>query len=141
VLENLSPPKPHQYTFICRKEHLAQFYLGDMLRLLSPGARIIPLEQETAGALCSVLLAIDDLKLDEEILIANGDQFISSGLEPFYKACRKPGIDGCILAFTATHPRWSFVKTDEAGFVTATAEKKTHQQAGDCGHLLFSQGA
>ena len=39
VLENLAPPKPHQYTFICRKEHLAQFYLGDMLRLLAPGAR------------------------------------------------------------------------------------------------------
>ena len=63
VLENLAPPKPHQYTFICRKEHLAQFYLGDMLRLLAPGCRIIPLEQDTAGALCSVLLAIDQLEL------------------------------------------------------------------------------
>jgi NDP-sugar pyrophosphorylase family protein len=137
VLENLAPPKPHQYTFICRKEHLSQFYLGDMLRLLAPGARIIPLEQETAGALCSVLLAIDQLDLDEEILIANGDQFISSGLEPFYKACRKPGIDGCILTFTATHPRWSFVKTDESGFVTATAEKKPISKQATVGIYYF----
>src|SRR3954453_16152070 len=61
VLENLAPPSPHRYTFICRKEHLTEFYLGDMLQLLEPGSLIIPLERETAGALCSVLLAIDDL--------------------------------------------------------------------------------
>src|SRR5205823_12441846 len=95
VLKNLAPPAPSQFTFICRKEHLAQFYLGDMLRLLAPGCRIIPLEQETSGALCSVLLAIDQLDLEEEILIANGDQFINTGLTPFYRACRQPGIDGC----------------------------------------------
>lgn len=137
VLENLSPPKPHQYTFICRKEHLAQFYLGDMLQLLAPGCRILPLESDTAGALCSVLLAIDQLDLDEEILIANGDQFISGGLKPFYQACRQPGIDGCILTFTATHPRWSFVKTDAKGFVTATAEKKPISKQATAGLYYF----
>src|SRR5580692_3804734 len=38
VLENLAPPPPVQFTFICRKEHLSQFYLGDMLRLLAPNS-------------------------------------------------------------------------------------------------------
>lgn len=137
VLENLAPPQPHQYIFICRKEHLAQFYLGDMLRLLAPDSRIIALEQDTAGALCSVLLAIDQLALDEEILVANGDQVILGGLSEFYKTCRKPGIDGCILTFTATHPRWSFVKTDEAGLVTATAEKKPISKQATAGIYYF----
>jgi NDP-sugar pyrophosphorylase family protein len=129
VLENLAPPAPVEFTFICRKEHLAQFYLGDMLRLLAPGCRIIPLEQDTAGALCSALLAIDHLKLEEEVLVANGDQFISSGLDAFYRTCRQPGSDGAILTFTATHPRWSFVRTDASGQVT--------QQAGHGGALLL----
>lgn len=137
VLENLAPPKPYQYTFVCRKEHLTQFYLGDMLRLLASNSKIIPLEQDTAGALCSVLLGIDDLKLDDELLIANGDQFISGGLQKFYQACRKPGIDGCILTFTATHPRWSFVKTDEKRFVTATAEKKPISKQATVGIYYF----
>ena len=50
VLGNLAPPPPVQFTFICRKEHLSQFYLGDMLQLLAPGSRVISLENETAGA-------------------------------------------------------------------------------------------
>ena len=69
VLDHFAPPKPHQYIFICRKEHLAQFYLGDVLRLLAPGCRVIPLEQDTGGALCSVLLAIDHLNPDEELMV------------------------------------------------------------------------
>lgn len=137
VLRNLEPPKPRQYTFICRKEHLAQFYLGDMLQLLEPGCRILPLERDTAGALCSVLLAIDDLQLDEELLIANGDQYIASDLEPFWKCCRASGTDGCILTFTATHPRWSFVKTNPAGNVTAVAEKRPISRQATVGLYYF----
>jgi NDP-sugar pyrophosphorylase family protein len=137
VLENLAPPQPVQYTFICRKEHLSQFYLGDMLQLLAPGCRVIALENETAGALCSVLLAVDQLNLDEEILIANGDQIITTSLDPFYTACRQPGIDGCLLTFTATHPRWSFAKTDAGGKVVAVAEKRPISKQATVGLYYF----
>lgn len=140
VLENLSPPPPAQYTFICRKEHLSQFYLGDMLQLLAPGSRVISLENDTAGALCSVLLAVDELNLDEEILVANGDQFITTSLEPFYKACRQKGVDGCILTFTATHPRWSFARTDAEGKVIAVAEKRPISKQATAGLYYFRRG-
>jgi NDP-sugar pyrophosphorylase family protein len=137
VLENLSPPPPAQCTFICRKEHLSQFYLDDMLRLLAPGCRVISLENETAGALCSVLLAMDQLDLDEELLIANGDQFIAGSLDPFWNTCRQPGVDGCVLTFNATHPRWSFAKTDETGKVVAVAEKRPISKQATAGLYYF----
>lgn len=137
VLENLAPPPPVRFTFICRKEHLSEFYLGDMLRLLAPDCRVISLEQETAGALCSVLLAIDDLRPDEEVLVANGDQYLSTSLTPFYEKCRLPEIDGCILTFTATHPRWSFVRVDSDGFVQAVAEKRPISKRATVGLYYF----
>ena len=137
VLRNLAPPVPHRFVFICRKEHLTKFYLGDMLRLLAPGCGIIPLENETAGALCSGLLAVDDIAPDSELLIANGDQFISSDLSGYYAACREPGVDGCILTFSATHPRWSFVKTDADGRVTAVAEKRPISRQATVGLYYF----
>ena len=137
VLEESRRRKPAKSTSICRKEHLSQFYLGDMLRLLAPGCGVIPLENETGGALCSVLLAVDQLDLDGEVMIANGDQFISTSLDPFYKSCRQTGVDGCILTFTATHPRWSFAKTDERGNVTAVAEKRPISKQAAAGLFYF----
>lgn len=137
VLRNLAPPTPYRYTFICRKEHLLEFHLGDMLRLLEPGSRIIALERETAGALCSVLLAIDELDLEADLLIANGDQYIAEGLAAFYTACRAEGSDGCLLTFPASHPRWSFVKTAPNGKVTAVAEKRPISKQATAGLYYF----
>lgn len=137
VLANLAPPQPNRFTFICRKEHLTQFFLGDMLQLLAPDCLIVPLENETGGALCSVLLAIDKLDLESELMIVNGDQYINTSLDPFYRACREPGVDGCILTFTATHPRWSFAKTDSSGRVLAVAEKRPISKKATAGLYYF----
>ena len=137
VLKNLSPPAPARFTFVCRKEHVTQFYLGDMLRLIAPDCRVMGLENETAGALCSVLLAMDEISPDDEVLVANGDQFIAGGLKGFYSACRQADIDGCILTFAATHPRWSFAKTDERGRVTAVAEKRPISRQATAGLYYF----
>jgi len=141
VLENLAPPQPARFTFICRKEHLTQFYLGDMLRLLAPGCKIVSLEHDTAGALCSVLLTIDDLHSEEEVLVANGDQYLTAPLVPFYDKCRLPGTDGCILTFAATHPRWSFVRTDPGGRVTAVAEKRPISKQATVGLYYFRRAS
>lgn len=137
VLKNLAPPPNARFTFVCRKEHVTQFYLGDMLRLIEPGCRVISLENETGGALCSVLLAMDEIPPDDEVLVANGDQFIAGGLDSFYAACRQPKIDGCILTFTATHPRWSFAKTDGDGRVIAVAEKRPISRQATAGLYYF----
>ncbi|MGC3989958.1 MAG: NTP transferase domain-containing protein [Chthoniobacteraceae bacterium] len=86
VIRNLAPPADSKFTFICRKEYISEFYLGDMLRLLVPDCRILPLERETAGALCSVLLAIDEIDPEGELLVANGDQYFASWLEAFLRS-------------------------------------------------------
>jgi NDP-sugar pyrophosphorylase family protein len=141
VLKNLAPPAPARFNFVCRKEHVMQFYLGDMLRLIAPESRVLSLENETAGALCSVLLAMDDIPPDDEVLVANGDQFIDFGLDEFYKTCRRTDIDGCLLTFTATHPRWSFAKTDASGRVIATAEKRPISKQATVGLYYFRRAS
>jgi NDP-sugar pyrophosphorylase family protein len=141
VLRNLAPPQPNQFTFICRKEHLGKFFLGDVLQLIAPDCKIVSLDSNTAGALCSVLLTIDDLNPEEELLIANGDQFIDADLGPFFEACRESGVDGCILTFTAAHPRWSFVKTSVDGRVMAVTEKKPISKQATAGLYYFRRAA
>jgi len=141
VLKNLAPPPPARFTFVCRKEHVTQFYLGDMLRLITPEGRVLALENETAGALCSVLLAMDQIPPDDEVLVANGDQFIDADLDGFYSACRQPDIDGCLLTFTATHPRWSFAKTNDRNQVIAVAEKRPISKQATVGLYYFRRAS
>ena len=50
-------------------------------------------------------------------------------------------IDGGILTFTATHPKWSFVKLDENGFVNEVAEKKPISNNATCGVYFWKKGS
>jgi len=137
VVENLRPPSPCRFLFVCRKEHLAQFYLDDMLRLIAPSCEVIPCETDTAGALCSALLAIDHLDPEKELLVANCDQYIAAGMDDFYRACHSSGLDGYILTFRSTHPRWSFVRKSEAGHLLEVAEKRPISDEATVGLYYF----
>jgi NDP-sugar pyrophosphorylase family protein len=137
VLANLRVPVPSRFHFVCLTEHLRHFHLGDLLRILVPGAQIIPADSESAGALCSVMLAADFLDPRDELLVANGDQIIHAPLAPFYDACREPGVDGCILTFDAVHPRWSYARTGANGRVVEVAEKKPISRQATAGLYYF----
>ena len=50
------------------------------------------------------------------------------------------GIDGGILTFEATHPKWSFAKIGEDGFVSEVAEKKPISNNATVGIYFWKRG-
>ena len=50
-------------------------------------------------------------------------------------------IDGGMLTFTATHPKWSFAKLDSDGFVTEVAEKKPISDIATTGIYYWKKGS
>ena len=53
AVENLRPQESHQFVFVCKPEHIRDYALEDVLRLVAPGCRVVPMSAPTAGALCS----------------------------------------------------------------------------------------
>ena len=137
VVQNLRPAHACRFIFVCRREHLTQFYLGDTLQLIAPGCVVISSEGETGGALCSALLARDHLDPEDELLIANSDQFIASGVTDFHAVCARSEMDGHILTFRSTHPRWSFVRKSPADEVLEVAEKRPISDEATVGLYYF----
>lgn len=139
VVNNLTPTADHQFVFVCRQEHLANFALGDVLNLVAPGCRIVPMGKPTAGALCSVLLAMEHLQHDDELLVANADQWIDAPIDGFLRAARASDWDGAIMTFPNTHPRWSYART-ENDLVVAVAEKQPISRNATAGLYYFRRG-
>jgi NDP-sugar pyrophosphorylase family protein len=140
VVRNLTPAEPHQFVFVCRREHVQRYALADVLRLVAPGCAVVPLHEPTAGALCSVLLALEHLHADEELVIANADQWLEGSIDRFLAAARQGGWDGGLITFPNTHPRWSYVRL-EAGHVVAVAEKQPISRHATAGVYYFRRGA
>lgn len=139
VVENLNIEA--NYIFIVQKEHYEEYSLQALLNLISPDCSIVQVDGLTEGAACTTLLAKEFINNEEPLLIANSDQFIDWDSNECLYAFSADGIDGGILTFHSTHPKWSYAKLDSDGFVTEVAEKKPISENATVGIYYWSKGS
>ena len=138
VVENLNIEA--NYIFIVQKEHYEKYNLQYLLKLIKANCKIIQVDGITEGAACTTLLAKEFINNDEPLITANSDQFVEWNSNECLYAFNADGIDGGILTFEATHPKWSFAKIGEDGFVSEVAEKKPISNNATVGIYFWKRG-
>jgi HAD superfamily hydrolase (TIGR01509 family) len=140
VTENLNVDAKH--IFIVQKEHYEKYNLKHLLSLITNNnCEIVQVDGVTEGAACTTLLAKEFIDNDEPLLIANSDQFIEWDSNEFMYSMVADNVDGGIVTFTATHPKWSFAKLDKDGFVNEVAEKKPISNIATVGVYYWTKGS
>lgn len=120
---------------------MKKYHLKYLLNLISPGCDIIITNEITEGAACTTLLAKNNINNEIPLLIANSDQFIRWNPTNFLYAIQEKKADGAILTFTSTHPKWSYVITDEDNYVTNVAEKQVISNIATAGIYWYAKGS
>jgi len=139
VVENLGIPAIH--TFIVRKEHTQQYHFKQLLNRIAK-CNIVEVDHLTEGAACTTLLAKKFINNDEPLLIANSDQYIENfDWNKFMYSMQGDKIDGGILTFNNSHPKWSYVRLDDNGFVTEVKEKEVISNEATVGIYYWSKGS
>jgi len=139
VVENINIDAKH--TYIVQKSHYEKYHLNFLLNLISPECNIVQVDGITEGAACTTLLAKKFIDNDEVLVVANSDQFIEWDSNEFMYSMVSDNIDGGILTFEATHPKWSYAKLDENGFVCEVAEKKPISKIATVGIYYWKKGS
>ena len=139
VVENLNIEA--NYIFIVQKEHYEKYNLKYLLNLIAPDCKIVQVDGITEGAACTTLLAKEFIDNDQPLVMANSDQFIEWDSNNVLYSFSADGIDGGILSFKATHPKWSYAKLDENGFVSEVAEKKPISDNATVGVYFWKNGS
>ena len=129
------------YIFVVQKEHYDKYNLQTMLNLISPGCKIVQVDGLTEGATCTTLLAKNLINNENPLILANSDQFMEWNSSDFAYSMVGHGVDGGILTFRATHPKWSFVKLNESGYVCEVAEKRPISDIANCGVDYWKHGS
>ena len=141
VVENLDFNA--NYIFLVRKDHLEKYEgLEDTLQRITNGkCTIVKVDSLTEGAACTALLAKEFIDNDEDLLIANSDQYIEYSPENFNLMKELTNCDAMVYTFEAVHPKWSFVKTNSRGIVTEVAEKRPISNIATCGIYWYRKGS
>lgn len=139
IVENLNIDAEH--VFIVRKEHCLKYNLKQLLNVISPGCKIVEVDHLTDGAACTTLLAKEYINNDEPLLIANSDQFVEWDSNEFMYSMTCGKVDGGILTFENTHPKWSYVRLDDNGFVIELKEKEVISTDATVGIYYWQHGS
>lgn len=139
IVENLNIEA--NYIYIVQQEHYDKYNLKYLLNLITPGCKIVTVDGVTEGAACTTLLAQQYIDNDQPLVMANSDQFVEWDSNNVMYSFSADEIDGGILTFKATHPKWSYAKLDEGGFVCEVAEKKSISDNATVGIYYWKKGS
>ena len=139
VVENLNIDA--HYIFIVQQEHYEKYNLKYLLNLIAPGCDIVQINGITEGAACSTLLAKEYIDSDAPLVMANSDQYVEWNSNECMYAFTADAIDGGIVTFEASHPKWSYAKLGTDGFVSEVAEKKVISNEATVGIYYWKKGS
>lgn len=139
VVENLGINA--KYVYIVQKSHYEKYNLQLLLNLITPNCEIVQVDGVTEGAACTTLLAKKHIDNDNRLVISNSDQFMEWNPNEVMYSLVESTLDGGILTFKSTHPKWSFAKLDENGFVSEVAEKKPISDNATVGVYFWRRGS
>jgi dTDP-glucose pyrophosphorylase len=129
------------FTVILRDEDCRRFHLDSTVQLLTRHqANIIRLKQNTAGALCSVLLAVESIATSVPLVISNADQvFDSEAFLNFMDYIREYNPDAACPIVNSVHPRWCYARIENKHIVEAS-EKNPVSRHAIAGLYYFGSG-
>jgi HAD superfamily hydrolase (TIGR01509 family) len=139
VSENLNLDA--NFIYIVQKSHREKYNLDTLLNLISPNCKIVEVDGVTEGAACTTLLAKEFINNDDSLILANSDQFIEWDSNEFMYKMKETDVDGGIVTFESTHPKWSFAKLNEFGFVSEVAEKNPISDIATVGIYYWKKGS
>ena len=139
VIDNYSCLEPKKYVCIFSDEECNKFHLDASVKILAPTSQVIRFSHQTAGALCTCLMAVDYINDDEPLVIANSDQIIDVDYGKVIEYFDEIGTDVGIITFPSIHPRWSYARilNDE---VVEVVEKRPLSKHAIAGFYYYKRG-
>ena len=139
VVDNYNTVEPSRFIFVFSEEDCVRFHVDASARILKKECEIIKLQNQTAGALCTCLMAVDYINNDVPLIIANFDQIIDVDYKKVIDGFIASGSDAGIITFPSIHPRWSYAKKED-NIVIEVAEKRPLSKDAIAGFYYFRKG-
>lgn len=141
IYDFLKPIENPEFIVILRKQDVKMYHFDSIVKLVIPDAKIVIAEGDTQGSVCSCLLAIDHIEDDEPIVITSSNQLFNANTNDIINYFVEKDYDGGIVTFEDIHPKYSYVKLDENGYVVEAAEKRPISKHATTGFYYFKRGA
>lgn len=124
IVKNTERIANAQYAFTFLETEAQRYHLEKIATLLVPGAYSTRVPELSQGSACTALLAACQLEQNSELIIISANELVDLDLAEVIEGFRSRKLDGGTLTFRSVHPRYSYVRLNEQGFVTQAAQRE-----------------
>jgi dTDP-glucose pyrophosphorylase len=129
-----------RYIFIIKKEDDLKYNFSKELKEVLPTSEIIVLQEDTLGALDTVLKVKELINNEEKLIISNSDYWMSWDNKKFLELVKQSDLDGILLSFKSTNNSHAFIKTNKNEDVIKIFEKKVIGDDAAVGFYFWKTG-
>jgi dTDP-glucose pyrophosphorylase len=140
VLDNLNMNNAH-FIMLARTEHIEAEKETVMEIKSKYDAEFVLIDKLTEGAACTVLHAHRLINNNTPLIIANSDQIVDMNITDYINDSDKRKLDGSVLCFEDTDPKWSYARVDANEFITEIREKQVISEHATVGIYYFKEGS
>jgi NDP-sugar pyrophosphorylase family protein len=127
-----------ELVFVVLSEHIRDHAIDAAIGQRYPDARLVVLDEVTAGAAETAALGVRELKSAGPFAVNDCDHAFRPRDLPALADGLKSGAAGALLGFASASPAYSYVRLNDAGEVVQTAEKKVIGPYAIAGCYLFA---
>ncbi len=138
VLENFN--NIGKRIIVAQKKHIEKSSMDSLLQTLASESVLVEVDGLTEGAACTVLKTESLINNNNELIIANSDQYLNIDIMKFIERMRNENADGGIF-FKDDNPKWSYAKCDSNGKVVEVAEKVVISNQATVGVYYYKHGS
>lgn len=140
VVNDYNSLEDKSFIFVFSDQDCKKFHIDASVGMLTKSSKVIKLQKQTAGALCTCLMAIDYIDNDIPLIIANSDQIINYPYSEIIERFNNEDADAGVITFPNVHPRWSYALIEDER-VVEVAEKRPLSKHAIAGFYYFKKGS
>lgn len=125
-------------TFVVLQQHIDEFQIDKVIKDNFPNAKIEVIPKLLNGAVLTCMNGVKNIDDSQPIIFNDCDHlFVCNEFYDFCKQAEFDDVDGALLTFDSTDPKYSFLEMDNQGNVIHTVEKKAVSNHAICGAYYF----
>ncbi len=128
------------FSLMMRKSDVEKYHLDSVVKQINKKAVVYPINSPTAGAVCTALMAIENINNDQPLVILNGDELLEIEYSKPIDFFSQSKLDAGVVVFDSIHPRYSYVRLED-GLVIEAAEKNPISRNATAGFYWYKRGA
>ncbi|EJL6474429.1 glycosyltransferase family 2 protein [Vibrio cholerae] len=137
IISNTRKIADANYAFAISKNDSEKYHLDKAVSLLVEQSQVVKVPDGTKGSACTALLVASQLELKDEILVISANELVNVDFSEVIDDFKASKLDAGTLTFNSIHPRYSYVKIDEADLIIEAAQKMPISKNATAGVFWF----